>query len=177
MTHDRSPPSTISRNMRCSSIESAVVSVVGRSTPAMRLTTVPRRAGRRPAVAKTSASRWAVVVLPFVPVTATTRSSRVGSTEETRRHESHGVPGARDDDLGDRQGERSLADERDRPGGDRLGGEVVPVGLQSGDAEEKRSGSDVAGAAGQRSDVDVGIAVDATTFKTGGECGYVHAGR
>ena len=87
------------------------------------------------------------------------------------------MPGTWHDDLGDRQGERSLADEGDRPRGDGLGGEVVSVGPQSGDAEEKRSGSDVAGAAGQRSDVDVGIAVDATAFKTGGECGYVHAGR
>ena len=97
--------------------------------------------------------------------------------EEQRRHEGHGVPRSGHEDLGDGQGERAFADEGDRPGGDRLGGEVVPVGLQSGDAEEERSGSDVTGAAGQRSDFDVGIAVDATSFKTGGECGYVHAGR
>ena len=87
------------------------------------------------------------------------------------------MPRSWHDDLGDGQGQRSLADQRDGAAGDGLGGEVVPVGPQSGDAEKERSGNDVAGAASQRSDVDVGIAVDATTFKTGGECGYVHAGR
>ena len=87
------------------------------------------------------------------------------------------MPRARHDDLGDRQGQRSFADERNRSGGERRGGEVVPVGLQSGDAEEQRPGNDVTGVAGQRSDLDVGIAVDAATFKTGGESGYVHAGR
>ncbi len=95
--------------------------------------------------------------------------------EEARRDECHGVPRTRHQDLGDRQRERALADERHGPGGERLGGEVVAVGLQSGDAEEQRSGSHVASVAGKRSDLDVWIAVDATTVKSGGESGYVHA--
>ena len=88
-----------------------------------------------------------------------------------------GVGGGRRRHHDRRHADRARGQHRHRPRSDRGQGEVVPVGPQTGDAEEERSGSDVAGIAGQRSDLDVGIAVDATAFKTGGECGYVHAGR
>ncbi len=150
---------------------------IGRSTPAMRLTTVPSRAGRRPATVRIVGQQVGGRRLAVGAGDRDDAQLARGVAVEARRHEGHGVPRVGHEDLGDGQGERSLADERDRPGGDRLGGEVVPVGPQPGDAEEERSGSDVAGVAGQRSDLDVGIAVDATTVKTGGESGYVHADR
>ena len=100
-----------------------------------------------------------------------------GVAVEARRHEGHRAARPGHEDLSDGQGQRPFADERGGPGGDRLGGEVVPVGLQSGDAEEQRPCDDVAGVARKRSDLDVGIAVDATSVKAGGESGYVHAGR
>ena len=163
--------------MRCSSIESAVVSFASRSTPAMRLTTVPSKARPQPGRREDPRQQVGGRRLAVGAGDAGDPQLARRVAEEQPRHEGHGVPRARHDDLGDRQGQRSLADERDRSGGDRRGGEVVPVGLQSGDAEEQRPGNDVTGVAGQRSDLDVGIAVDAATVKTGGESGYVHAGR
>ena len=77
--HASSPAATISRNMRCRSRDSAVVSVTACSTPPMRLATVPSRPDGLPAAANRPATRCAVVVLPLVPVTPTTRSSREGS--------------------------------------------------------------------------------------------------
>src|SRR5674476_1366923 len=47
--HARSPAATISRNMRCRSSDSAVVSWTGLSRPPMRFTTVRSRAAGRPA--------------------------------------------------------------------------------------------------------------------------------
>ena len=79
----RSPASSISRNVRCRSIASGVVRTTGRTSPPIRLSTVPSRPGRRPAAVRIACSRYAVVVLPFVPVTPATSSSRVGSPKKT----------------------------------------------------------------------------------------------
>ena len=56
-----------------------MVSLTGYSTPPMRLTTVPSSPDGCPAAANRPATRCAVVVLPLVPVTPTTRRARDGS--------------------------------------------------------------------------------------------------
>ena len=97
--HAWSPAATISRNMRCRSIESAVVRVTGRSRPPMRLATVPRSPLGRPAASQIAATRCAVVVLPLVPVTALTSRSPGRVAEEPRRDLRHGAAGRLDHDL------------------------------------------------------------------------------
>ncbi len=151
-----SPASTICRNMRCRSSDSAVVSVTGVSTPAMRLTTVPSRAVGSPAAAVMPASRWAIVVLPLVPVTAASAQFTRRLAVEPGRHARHRRARAGHDELGHGEIEGPLADER--YGAGRHGGrrELVTVGASAGDAEEQRPGDDIAGVAGERSDLDVG---------------------
>ena len=77
----RSPPSSIRRKVACSSIASGVVRSTSSSTPPTTCFTVPSSPRRIPAASRISRTRKAVVVLPFVPVTPTTRSSAVGSPE------------------------------------------------------------------------------------------------
>ena len=48
------------------------------SPPRMREATVPSMQARRPAASRSEASRYAVVVLPLVPVTPTTGMRRLG---------------------------------------------------------------------------------------------------
>ena len=64
-----SPPSSISRNVRCRSIASGVVRSTARSTPPITLLTVPSRPVWRSSASSRARTRNAVVVLPLVPVT------------------------------------------------------------------------------------------------------------
>ncbi len=75
----RSPASSISRNVRWRSSDSGVVWTTSRRSPPTRDSIVPTSPGRRPAAARIEYRRNAVVVFPFVPVTAPTWSSRVGN--------------------------------------------------------------------------------------------------
>ena len=52
IAHERSPASSISRNVRCRSIASGVVRTTPRRSPPTRASTVPSRPGRRPAAAR-----------------------------------------------------------------------------------------------------------------------------
>ena len=79
MAQARSPPSSISRNVRWRSIASGVVRTVGRSSPAMTEVTVPSRPVWRPDASSSERTRNAVVVLPLVPVIPTTGRRPVGS--------------------------------------------------------------------------------------------------
>jgi hypothetical protein len=78
----RSPASSMRRKVACSSIASGVVRSTSSSAPPTTCFTVPSRPHRIPAASRISRTRNAVVVLPFVPVTATTRSSAVGSPQK-----------------------------------------------------------------------------------------------
>ena len=85
-------------------------------------------AGRRPAASRIECSRNAVVVLPFVPVTAATSS--VVATARRRSTAAAGPIAARTlgtIELRHVQVEPALDDERDRAALDRLRCEVVPV--------------------------------------------------
>ena len=75
----RSPPSAMSRRSRCSSGASGVVRSPGRSSSPTTVLTVPIIPQGRPDAASISRSRYAVVVLPLVPVIPTTSSSAEGS--------------------------------------------------------------------------------------------------
>ena len=117
MTHDRSPPSTISRNRRCSSIDSGVVSLVGRSTPAMRLTTVPSSAGRRPAAARMAGQQVSGRRLAVGAGDGRDPQLARGLAVEARRQQGHGAPRAGHEELGDgqRQGVARTRGPRRRP--------------------------------------------------------------
>ena len=65
-------------NRACRSGASGVVREVLRSTPATRVPTVPTTAARTPAVLSAASASRVVVVLPWVPVTATIRIRRAG---------------------------------------------------------------------------------------------------
>ena len=78
----RSPPSSIRLKVACRSIASGVVRSTSSSTPPTTCFTVPSSPHRTPAASSISRIRNAVVVLPLVPVTPTTRSSRVGSPQK-----------------------------------------------------------------------------------------------
>ena len=75
--------STISRNRRCKSIASGVFNCEGRTSPPTRRSMLVSNPGRRPASRRIACSRNAVVVLPVVPVTAATSSSRLGSPKNS----------------------------------------------------------------------------------------------
>ena len=75
----RSPPSSMRRKVACRSIASGVVRSTSSSTPPTTCFTVPSSPVWIPAASRISRIRKAVVVLPLVPVTPTTRSSAVGS--------------------------------------------------------------------------------------------------
>ncbi len=62
---------------------SGVVCSVGRTSPAMWVSIVPRRTLLRPTLARSCSSRNVVVVLPFVPVTALSFSLRSGWPKTT----------------------------------------------------------------------------------------------
>jgi hypothetical protein len=68
----------------------------------------------------------------------------------------HGLPGVADEELGHRQIERALDDERDRTVGNGVGGKIVAVGLVAGHADEERPGSDAARVVGEVGDLDAG---------------------
>jgi len=74
-----SPASTIARNVRWRSIASGVVRAVLSSTPPTTDLTVPSSPHERPEASSSARVRYAVVVLPLVPVTPMTRSEAVGS--------------------------------------------------------------------------------------------------
>ncbi len=61
-----------------SSGASGVVNAEGRVSPATRTPVVPITPGASPAASAIASTRYVVVVFPFVPVTATTRSEREG---------------------------------------------------------------------------------------------------
>jgi hypothetical protein len=77
-------------------------------------------------------------------------------SEESIGSKSHGFSGVADEELGRRQLERPLDDERGRPVGDGVGGELVSVGLVTGHADEEGPGCDAAGVVGQVGDLDAG---------------------
>ena len=70
--------SAITANSACRSGASGVVSEVFTSTPATRVPTVPTTADRTPAAPSAASASRVVVVLPWVPVTATIRSRWAG---------------------------------------------------------------------------------------------------
>ncbi len=72
------PRSTITANSACRSGASGVVSEVFRSVPATRVPTVPTTAAGTPAADRDASASRVVVVLPWVPVTATIRSRWAG---------------------------------------------------------------------------------------------------
>ena len=74
-----SPASSISRNVRWTSIASGVVRWTGRDSPPTIDVTVPSSPVCIPAASSIARVSQAVVVLPLVPVMPTTRSSAVGS--------------------------------------------------------------------------------------------------
>jgi len=76
-----SPPSSMRRNVSCRSIPSGVVRSTGSSTPPTTCFTVPISPVWIPAASSISRARYAVVVLPLVPVTPITFSSAVGSPQ------------------------------------------------------------------------------------------------
>ena len=82
-THASSPASRMRASSRCRSGASGVVSERGSRMPPMRASTVPSRPLLRPAASNMAASRKAVVVLPFVPVTPTTASCSLGRPQST----------------------------------------------------------------------------------------------
>ena len=82
ITQLRSPASIISRNSRWRSIDSGVLSPVGRNQLPTRRSMFVSTPGRRPAASRIERSRNAVVVLPFVPVTAVTGNSAEGSRKK-----------------------------------------------------------------------------------------------
>ena len=75
----RSPESSMRRKVACRSIASGVVRSTGSSRPPTTDFTVPSSPVCTPPASSSARTRKAVVVLPLVPVTPTTRSSRVGS--------------------------------------------------------------------------------------------------
>ena len=79
MAHARSPPSSIARNVACSSIASGVVRAIGAARPATTEVTVPSSPQGRPAASSSARTSHVVVVLPLVPVTPTTGRRAVGS--------------------------------------------------------------------------------------------------
>src|SRR3954451_20833647 len=79
IAHARSPPSNIAANVRWRSMASGVVRTTACSTPPITDVTVPSSPHRTPAASSSERTRNAVVVLPLVPVTPTTRSRAVGS--------------------------------------------------------------------------------------------------
>ncbi len=76
--------------------------------------------------------------------------------EEGVRGESHRLAGVLDDELWNGQVELALDDEDGGAVGDGVGREVVPVGLEAGDADEERPGGHPPRVVGQVGDVDRG---------------------
>jgi hypothetical protein len=70
--------STITANSACRSGASGVVSDVFTSVPLTRVPTVPTTAADTPAVVSAASASRVVVVLPWVPVTATSRIRAAG---------------------------------------------------------------------------------------------------
>ena len=77
--HARSPASTIACSSLCRSTASAVVRPPGCSMPPTTTLMVPISPHGRPEPSSIARTMNVVVVLPFVPVTATTASSALGS--------------------------------------------------------------------------------------------------
>jgi hypothetical protein len=82
MAQATSPAASISAKTGCRSIASGVVRPASRNEPPTTLPTVPSRPHRRPSASRIARIRWAVVVLPFVPVIPTTVRRAVGSPEK-----------------------------------------------------------------------------------------------
>ena len=101
-THAVSPASSMRASSRCRSGASGVVSASRSRTPPTRASTVPSRPLGRPAASNIAATRNAVVVFPFVPVTPTTAMCSLGlpaitcasgpSASRTRRARTCGSP-------------------------------------------------------------------------------------
>ncbi len=139
IAHERSPASSISRNVRCRSIASGVVRSTPRRSPPTRASTVPSRPGRRPAAARIAYRRNDVVVFPLVPVTAATWSSSVGCPKNSSAATAIAARASATCSCGTSSCQRPLDDERDRAVRHRLGREVVAVGMGARDAEEERA--------------------------------------
>ena len=112
------------------------------------------RAGRRPRAG--GAARNVVVVLPLVPVMPTTWSVGRRVAVEARGGAGHRGAHVVDEHLGHAEAERALDDERGRAARHGVGGEVVPVAGEAGDAEEQRAGPHRPVVVGQGDDVHVG---------------------
>ena len=79
MTQVSQPSSAMWRKSSCRSQLSGVVWFKSCRCPGQQTPLVPTSPTRRPSACKTAASRWAVVVLPFVPVTPIIVMARAGS--------------------------------------------------------------------------------------------------
>ena len=116
---------------------------------------VPTSPHWMPAASSAATARNAVVVLPSVPVTPTTASSRLGSpyhhaaaAARARRARAH-------DELGDPDvGHRPLHDRGGRPGGRRQGDVVVAVDVLARDRHEDAARCDPARVVGDAADAD-----------------------
>ena len=73
------PASAIRRSSSCSSCDSGVVCEAAIRPPGQRDSTVPIKPVATPRAAEICSIRYAVVVLPFVPVTPKSESRRDGS--------------------------------------------------------------------------------------------------
>ena len=105
------------------------------------------------------ATRCAVVVLPLVPVTPTTCRAREGCAVPARRHERQGTAHRGHQHLRDGLTRVALAHQRGGAGRDTAAGrEVVAVGLESGDAKEKRAVGDVTRVVGEAPYLDARVA-------------------
>ncbi len=113
-----------------------------------------RSAGARPASARIECSRNAVVVLPFVPVTATTSSSRDGSPKNAAAVGPIASRTLGTTCCGTSRSSAPLDDERDGAPFDRLGGKLVPIPGRTGDAEEERTRRHRTRVVGQVADLD-----------------------
>ena len=103
--------------------------------------TVPRRPHGSPAASNTDASRYVVVVLPFVPVTPTTVSCSLGWLEDDRREFGEREPrvGRAKPRHGGAGGARRLGDDRDRAALDGIRGERRAVGALAANGDEDRA--------------------------------------
>ena len=165
----RRPGRRWSASRACSSGASGVVRAPDR---------VPITPHGRPAAASTAASRWVIVVLPFVPVTPTTVEVAGRVVPERRGDGPHGGPHVVHDELGHVQ--RELVVDQQRRGARRHGRrrQVVAVDVGPPDAAEQRAADDGARVVDDRDEVGITIGPDgpdAHSLGGGHEVGEAHA--
>ena len=116
-----------------------MVNGAARSSPPTIQRTVPTNPGLRPAASSIECRRNAVVVFPFVPVTASDLELPARLTEEDVRRYGHRRARILDDQLGNIDVEHPLHHECRGTPLDRLPGKIVAVDLRARDAEEQRA--------------------------------------